>query len=136
MSVLCEYAIAAYFAYCRIFRILFAYFFPHRLTFSAAILILFVFCYLFLLGFVTSTIRLATDWHHPFVRISVERHGVDGFQQFCAIFPHLSAAYLVFIESVYFLKSRIKLTRLIKWVPGSFTGMDLCDVIILNVIFR
>ena len=46
MSVLCEHAIATYFAYYHIFRILSAhisYFFPHRLVFLMAIIILFVF---------------------------------------------------------------------------------------------
>jgi len=45
MSVLCEYVIAAYFAYCRIIQqsVHIAYFFPHKLAFSTAVLILFVF---------------------------------------------------------------------------------------------
>jgi len=48
MSVLCEYATAEYFTYCRIFHIFqqsahITYFFPHRLAFSTAILILVVF---------------------------------------------------------------------------------------------
>ena len=39
----------------------------------------------------------------------MERDGLVGFKQFCTIFPHISATYLVFI---YFLKCRIKLTCL------------------------
>jgi len=39
-----------------------AYFFPHKLAFSTAILILFAFYYLGLLGFVTSTTWLPTEW--------------------------------------------------------------------------
>jgi len=45
------------------------------------------FSVLFLLGFVTSTIWLPTEWHHPRVRTPVERDGVVGFKQFCTIFP-------------------------------------------------
>jgi len=56
----------------------------------------------FLLGFVTSTIWLPTEWHHPCVRIPVERDGVVGFKQFCTVFPHISAAYLAFMRSAYF----------------------------------
>jgi len=47
MSVLCEYAIAAYFAYCHIFRIFqqsaHTAYFPAQIGISTAILILFVF---------------------------------------------------------------------------------------------
>ena len=69
-------------------------FFPHNLAFSTAILTLFLcFYHLFLLGFVTSTIWLPTERHHPCVRTPVERDGVVGFKQFCTIFPHISAAY-------------------------------------------
>ena len=39
-----------------------AYFFPHKLAFSTAILILFAFYYLGLLGFVNSTTWLPTEW--------------------------------------------------------------------------
>jgi len=70
------------------------------------------FYYLFLLGFVTSTILLPTEWHQPCVRITVEWDGVVGFKQFCTTFQHISAAYLVFMQSAYFFKCRIKLTRL------------------------
>jgi len=47
MSVLCEYAIATYFAYCHIFEhfseVHICDIFPHKWAFSTAILILFVF---------------------------------------------------------------------------------------------
>jgi len=48
MSVLCKYAIAAYFAYCHIFRIFqqsehISHIFPHKLAFSTATVILLVF---------------------------------------------------------------------------------------------
>ena len=81
---------------CRIFRLLphlshisakgTSHIFPHKLTFSTTILTFFVLLYLFLLGFVTSTIWLPTDWHHPCVRTPVERDGVAGFTQFCTTF--------------------------------------------------
>ena len=32
----------------------------------------------------------------------VERDGVVGFKQFCAIFQHISTVYVVFIRSAYF----------------------------------
>ena len=72
--------------------------FPHKLAFSTEILILFVFLlpitFLFLLGFVTSTIWLPTEWHHPCVWTSVERDGEVGSQ---AILYRICAAYLVFM---------------------------------------
>jgi len=48
VSPLCEYAIAKYFAYCCIFpayfrKVRISHIFPHKLAFSTAILILFVF---------------------------------------------------------------------------------------------
>ena len=51
-------------------------FFPHKLAFSTAILILFVFLLpisIRPIGFVTSTIWLPTAWHHSWVRTPVER---------------------------------------------------------------
>ena len=72
------------------------YFSLHKLAFSTAILILFV----FLLGFITSTIWLPTEWHNN-VLDPVERDGVVGC---CEAIPyHISPAYLVFIWSAYFL---------------------------------
>ena len=43
-----------------------------------------------MLSFVTSTIWLTTEWHHPCVRAArtaVEPDGVVGFKQFCTTFP-------------------------------------------------
>jgi len=101
MSVLCEYTIAAYFAYCRIFCIfqqsVHIAFFPHKHVFLTAILILLCFYYLFLLGFVTSTIWLPAEWHCPCVRTPVERDGGSWFQ---AILYHVSA-YFRHIFGVY-----------------------------------
>jgi len=62
-------------------------FFPHKLAFSTAILMLMCFYCPFLLSFVTSTIWLPTEWHHPRVRTPVERDGAVGFKQFCTVFP-------------------------------------------------
>jgi len=45
------------------------------------------FYYLFLLGFVTSTIWLPTVCHHPCIRTPVEWDGLVGFVQFGTIFP-------------------------------------------------
>ena len=73
VSILCEYVIAAYFAYCRIFphvsaKCTYRIYFSHKLAFSTAIFKYYLcFCYLFLLGFVTSTIWLPTEWHHACV---------------------------------------------------------------------
>jgi len=55
-------AFFAYFSKMHIWHI-----FPHKLAFLTAILIFFCVFYLFLLGFVTSTIWLPTEWHHPCV---------------------------------------------------------------------
>jgi len=72
MLVLCKYVTAAYFAYCRIFayfsKVCILHFFPHKLAFLKTVLILLCFYYLFLVGFVTSTIWLPTQWHCPCVR--------------------------------------------------------------------
>ena len=42
---------------------------------------------MFILGFITSTIWLPTEWHHPCVWTLVDWDGVVGFTQFCTIFP-------------------------------------------------
>ena len=86
--VLCEYAIAPYCRICSIFqqcacRIFFCKNWHLRRQFWYNL----CFYYLFLLGFVTSTIWLPTERHHPCVRTPVERDGVVGFKQFCTIFP-------------------------------------------------
>jgi len=85
MQLLHTLLTVAYFSKVRILQ-----FFPHKLTFSTAFLILFL--YLFLLGFVTSTIWLPTEWHHPRVRTSVQRDRGVGFKQFCNVFSHISTA--------------------------------------------
>ena len=110
MSVLCKYAIDAYFAYCRIF---FAYFskvrishiFSHKSTFATAICVS-ITC---LLRFFTSIIWLPTEWHHPYVRTPVEQDGGSWFQ---AMLYHISTAYLVSMRSTYFFKCHINLTCL------------------------
>jgi len=43
MSVLREYAIAAYFPRCRIFLVLISVIFPHKLAFSTAVVIILIF---------------------------------------------------------------------------------------------
>jgi len=91
-------------------------FFPHKLAFSTAILILFVsilpvsirFRYLNHLVANGMAPSMCPEYSGPLW--SVERGGVVGFEQFCTIFPHISAAYLVFMRSAYFFKCRIKLT--------------------------
>jgi len=111
MSVLREYAIAAYFAYCRIFRIFqrsahIAYFPPHKLAFSTAILVLFVFI-------LPISIRFRYLDHLVANRMAPStcpdpcgtRWGSWFFKQFCIIFPHISTAYLVFMRSAYFLNA-------------------------------
>ena len=57
------------------------------------------FHYLFLLGLVTSTIWLPTEWHHPCVRTPVEQDGLVGFKQSC-----ISTAHLVFSAVRIFFK--------------------------------
>ena len=74
--------------------------FPHKSPSSTAIVIFLVFFYYqaISIGFVTSTIWLPIEWHRPCVRTPVERDGVVGFKQFCAI----SATYLVFMQFAQF----------------------------------
>ena len=65
-------------------------FFSHKLAFRRQFQYFSCFCYLFLLHFVTSTIWLPTECHHPCVRTPVKRDGVVGFKQFCTTFlPHI-----------------------------------------------
>ena len=97
MSVLRENAFAAYFACCRIFHIFqqsaHIAFFPHKLAFSTAILILFVsilpvsirFRYLNHLVANGMAPSMCPEYSGPLW--SVERGGVVGFEQFCTIFP-------------------------------------------------
>ena len=106
MSVLCEYATAAYFSKVHMSHI----FFPHKLAFSAAILILFVFLLPISIRFrYLDCLWLPTEWHHPCVWTPVERYGVVGFKQFCTIFPpHIWCLR----GPQIFLKRRKKLTCL------------------------
>ena len=78
MPVSCKHATAAYFTTMCISHI-----FPHKSAFPTAILLLFV----PLLGFITSTIWLPAEWHHPCVQSVVEQDGAVGFKQFCTNFP-------------------------------------------------
>ena len=119
MSVLVEYAIAACFAYCRVVRIFqqnahIAYFTRINWHFRRQFKYSLCFCYPFLLGFVTSTIWLPTEWHHPCVRTPVERDGVAMVSSNSVPYFHIFAAYLVFMRSAYsFRKCRIKPTCLL-----------------------
>ena len=68
-SVLCKYATATCFAYCRIFRIFqqsvhITYFFRHKLAFLTASLILFVFL-LFICAFSALTLLVGRQEGHP-----------------------------------------------------------------------
>jgi len=102
--------IAAFFAYSS--KVCISHIFPHKLAFSTAVLILFMFLsHIVLLGFVTSAIWLPTEWHHTCVRTPVERDGVVGFKQFCTVF---CATYLAFVRSAYLKKCRIKLRCLFR----------------------
>ena len=67
----------AYFSHVHISHI----FFPHKMAFSTAISISFVFL-------LPIFIWLPTEWHHPCVwTIPAERDGVVGFKQSCTMFP-------------------------------------------------
>jgi len=89
--------IAAYFVYCRIFSTFqrsahIAKFSQHKLAFSTTILISSAFLLpILLLGFVTSTIWLPTEWHHPCVWTPV--HGTRWGSWFQAILYHLPAYF-------------------------------------------
>jgi len=88
MSFLCEYATAIYFTYSHIFHTFqhsahIAYFFQHKMAFSTAILILFVFL-------LPNSIRFRYLDHLVANRMApsmcldpLERDWVDGFKQFC-----------------------------------------------------
>jgi len=64
MLVLCEYTIATYFCKVHISRIFFSISWHFRRHFKYYL----CFDYIFLFGFVTSTMWLATEWHHPCVQ--------------------------------------------------------------------
>ena len=101
VTFFCERAIRIFRAYCRIFRIFqqiarVAYF-SAKLILSTAISVLFLFSIIiWLLGFVTSTIWLPTEWRHPCVRTPVEQDRVVGFRfaYFRRIFVFMRSAYL------------------------------------------
>jgi len=60
---------------------------------------------------ITSTTWFPTEWHQPCVWTSVERDGVVGFKQFCTIFPHIFAAYLVFMRHKNDMRKQIRATK-------------------------
>ena len=101
VTFFCAQAIRMFRAYCRIFRIFqqiarVAYF-SAKLILSTAISVLFLFSIIiWLLGFVTSTIWLPTEWRHPCVRTPVEQDRVVGFRfaYFRRIFVFMRSAYL------------------------------------------
>ena len=89
MSVLYKYAIEAYIAYCHIFayfsKVCTSHIFPHKLAFSTALLMLFVFLlpisirFPYLDHLVAS--RMAPSQSRP-----LRNDRVVGFKQFCTIF--------------------------------------------------
>ena len=104
MSVLCKYATATSFAYCRFFSIFqqnahTAYFSPHKLAFSTPIVILFVFL-------LPISIRFRYLYHLVANRMApsmcLDPCGTRWSSWFQAILYHISAAYLVFMPSTYF----------------------------------
>jgi len=120
-SVLCEYATAAYFAYCRIFHIFQQS--VHVAYFSAKIGI-------FNGDSNTTCVSITYFYKVLLARPSgCQQNGtihvsgpcgtkwVVGFKQFCTIFPHISVAYLVFMWSQYFFKGHIKTdTSVFMWI--------------------
>jgi len=126
MAVLCKYAIATYFRKCA-----YGMFFPHKLAFSTAILIFFVFLFQFIFAVirkwqmkvqptptilahfqgwancVTTAHPINTHGYHNHVCSCVScGYTYDvGFMRMCnsGLFLHISATYLVFIRSTYFL---------------------------------
>jgi len=69
------------------------------------------FSVLFLLGFVTSTIWLPTEWHHPRVRTPVERDAA--VQVSSNSVPYFRRIFGVYAVHIFFGKCCIKLTCLI-----------------------
>jgi len=72
-------------------------FFPHKLAFSTAVLVLIVFLLPILLGFATSTIWMPTEWHQPCVRTPLNE--ITQLVSSNSV-PHISAAYLVRVYDV------------------------------------
>ena len=133
MSVLCKCVIATYFAYCRIFQqsAHIAYFFLHKLAFSTSILILFVFllpisirfCYL---DHLVANRMAPSRWMDPC--------GMRWGSWFQAIRYHISATYLVSMQSTYFFKCRIKLTCLTSFVCICLWVQCNCRVCIFDAV--
>ena len=86
--------------------------FPNKLTFSTAILILFVFLLPIYIRFCCLNHFFANRMAPSMCPDPCGTRWGSWFKQFCTIFPHISAAYLVFMWSAYFLKCCIKLTCL------------------------
>ena len=85
---------------------------PWKKAVKRSLLLLLLFCYLFLLGFVTSTLWLPTEWHQPSVWTPCGTRWSSWFQ---AVAYHIStyfAVYLVFMRYAYLKKCCVKLTRL------------------------
>jgi len=93
---------AAFFAYFSKVRV--SHIFPHKLAFSTAVIIFFVFPLLVLISirFRYLDRLVANRMPTSMCPNPVERDGVVGFKQFCAIFQHISTVYVVFIRSAYF----------------------------------
>jgi len=115
MWVLCECAIAAYFAYCRIFltfqQSVHIHIFPLKFAFLTAFLILFVFLLLISIRFRYLDHLIANRMAHS---VCQDPCGTTWGSCFQAILYHVSAAYLVFMRSAYFFQCCMKLTCL-KW---------------------
>ena len=98
MSVPCEYTIAMYFAYCRIFCIFqqgeHSSFFLQELAFSMAVLTLFVFLLLISISFRYRDHLVANRMAPSMCPDPCEMRWGSWFQ---AVLYHISAAYLVFI---------------------------------------
>jgi len=109
MWVLCVYVVAAYYAYCHIFT----YFFPHKLAFSTAILILFVFLLPISVRFRYLDHLLANRMAPS---MCPDRCGTRWGSWFQAILYHISAAYLVLMRSAYFFKMSHKTDMPNCWV--------------------
>jgi len=96
--------IAEFFAYIRKVRI--SHIFSHKLAFFDGNFN--IICVLLptsiRVRYLNHLVANSCRMHHPRVRTPVERDGVVGFKQFCTVFPHISAAYLVFLRSAYFFK--------------------------------
>jgi len=89
-----------FFAYISKVRI--CHIFRYKLAFSTAVLILFLLPISITFRFITSTIWLPTEWPHPFVR-SPDPCGTRWGSWFQAALYHISAAYLMFMRSTYFI---------------------------------